>query len=110
MYSPAMNRKYHDPFEQDCYYHIYNRSIGKQQLFVSEENYKFFLNQWKKYLQDYLSIYAYCLIPNHFHFFAQVKTSNNGVIEEKFKRFFSSYTLSFNNFHIRTGSLFQKGF
>jgi len=106
-----MKKKYHDHFESDCYYHIYNRSINKEQLFLNQRNYKFFLLQWKKYLSGYLRVYSYCLIPNHFHFFVQVNQDvNNDEIEKAFKYFFCSYSLAFNKENNRSGSLFQKGF
>jgi len=105
-----MYRKYHDPFEVDCFFHIYNRSINNESIFLSDRNYKFFLSQWKKYFANQLEIFAYCLIPNHFHFFIQVKTNNISLLEDSFKRFFSSYSLSFNIENVRTGSLFQKGY
>ena len=110
-----MERKYHDPFVADRYYHIYNRSINREKLFVNNENYIFFLKQWYKYLNNYLQVWSYSLIPNHFHFFVRVielvqQIDINKLIENQFKKFFSSYTLSFNSVYGRKGSLFQKSF
>ena len=109
-----MVSKYHDIFEEGRYYHIFNRTINKELLFLNDENYNFFLSQWNKYFDGFLSVFAYSLMPNHFHIFAQVVSSSssniNEELEEKCKRFFSSYTLSFNNQNRRKGSLFQKRF
>ena len=107
-------KKYHEPFISEAYYHIFNRSINKEKLFLNENNYGYFLNQWNKYIDPYLSVLSYCLLPNHYHFFVQVRATEvdniNGLLEEKFKRFLSSYTLAYNKQNKRTGSLFQKSF
>src|SRR5699024_2400859 len=78
----------------------------------------FFLNKWEKYLLSYSDVWAYCLMPNHFHFLLEIKDktffpkriNENRFLENQFKRLFSSYTLSFNKVYERRGSLFQKSF
>ncbi len=55
------------------YYHIYNRSINRELLFREDENYRFFLRQYKHYLSDHVDTYAYCLMPTHFHFAVRIK-------------------------------------
>ncbi len=107
-------RKYHDPFYPNSFYHIYNRANGKDRLFISEENYYFFLTKIQKYILPYCHIISYCLIPNHFHLFIKIKEIEsenvNTFIETKFKNLFSSYALAFNKMYQRKGNLFQKGF
>lgn len=109
-----MPSKYHDIFEEGRYYHIFNRTINNEPLFINDGNYEFFLRQWEKYFHGFLSVFSYCLMPNHFHIFVRVEDIStrdiNEELEEKCKRFFSSYTLSFNNQNKRKGSLFQKRF
>lgn len=106
-----MSQKYHDPFEEDCYYHIYNRSVNNETIFLSERNYTYFLDQWKKYLSRELDVLSYCLLPNHYHFFVKVKeNASNETLEDLFKRFLSSYSLAFNKENRRKGALFQKRF
>ncbi len=61
------------------YYHIYNRSINNELVFRSPENFVYFLNKYRKYVDDYISTIAYCLMPTHFHFFVYV----NEVTVEK---------------------------
>ena len=51
--------------EQEKFYHIYNHAVGEELLFKSERNYLFFLDLTKRYLNDYVTFYAYCLMPNH---------------------------------------------
>ena len=111
-------REYHAPFEHEGFYHVYNRGNNKENLFLEDKNYSFFLKRWEKYLFPYTDIWSYCLMPNHFHFLIKVKdkysfpeeADTNSFLENQFKRLFSSYTLSFNKVYDRTGSLFQKRF
>jgi REP element-mobilizing transposase RayT len=126
---------YWEKLEAGVTYHIYNRANGRDNLFVKDENYSFFLEKWKKYL-PYLDVYAYCLMPNHFHFLAQVKPVDSEALiahiqsqrtvksqaflkgeieyseylEDQFKRLFSSYALAINKQEGRHGALFQKRF
>lgn len=72
-----MRKPYYAEFIEDGCYHIYNRCISGEKLFKSEENYRYFLQQWQKYLGDYMATYAYALIPNHFHFLAKCKPLSN---------------------------------
>ncbi|HEX6983621.1 MAG TPA: transposase [Balneolaceae bacterium] len=111
-------KEYHAPFKPNCFYHIYNRGNNKEKLFLNDDNYAFFLHKWEYYLSEYLDVWAYCLMPNHFHFLTEVNDQNsfpektfvNEFLEKRFKRLFSSYTLSFNKVYDRSGSLFQKRF
>ncbi|MCW9707590.1 transposase [Aliifodinibius sp. 1BSP15-2V2] len=74
-------------------------------------------------MDAYLDVWAYCLIPNHFHFLVQIKNKKelsnadltglqnlSGLISKKFSNFFNSYTKSVNKKYSRHGSLFQKPF
>lgn len=111
-------RDYHSHFEPHSFYHIYNRANGKEQLFIEQKNYNFFLKKWDKYITAYANIWAYVLVPNHFYFLIEIKKRSsfpnksepNSFLEDQFKRLFSSYTLAFNKMYDRTGSLFQKRF
>ncbi len=107
-------------FKSLHFYHIYNRAIGDEQLFREQKNYTFFLDKWSSYLNQYLNVWAYCLIPNHFHFLVQIKGEDNidltgfenlsGLISQKFSNLFNSYTKSYNKVYKRNGSLFQRPF
>lgn len=54
------------------YYHLFNRANGWEQLFRSEDNYNYFLRRYIKYMSPVCSTYAYCLLPNHFHFLVRI--------------------------------------
>ena len=89
----------------DTYYHLYNRGNNKDLIFFENDNYAYFLNQFKKYVCPFCDVYAYCLMPNHFHFFLRV---NDEVLFEKgIKNFFISYSKAINKKYNRVGSLFQ---
>lgn len=91
--------------ENGNYYHIYNRGNNKGNIFFEDENYAYFLMQFKKYLIPHIDVLAYCLMPNHFHFFIKinkVEEFNKGI-----KNFFISYSKSINQKYGRVGSLFQ---
>jgi putative transposase len=59
--------------EQGNLYHIYNRGNNKQLIFFERKNYIYFLKLFKNYLSSYIDVYAYCLMPNHFHFLIKIK-------------------------------------
>ena len=127
-----MKINYWQSLDYDCHYHIYNRTVDGVTLFRSDVDYKSFLKKYTKYFQPYLSTYAYCLIPNHFHFIIKVNSkeqillaaendtslSAQNLIQEKgsvsnfladlFKRFFSSIAKSYNYRHNHKGAVFSE--
>ena len=60
--------------QPDAFYHIYNRANGSEKLFITDENYVFFLRKYKEYISPICHTYCYCLMPNHFHFLIQIKS------------------------------------
>ena len=113
-----MPKSYHTPIVEDTYYHIYNRGNAGAILFYKEKNYSYFLKQYQKYISPLLDTFAYCLLPNHFHFLARVKDEldlsnikNLALhISEHFRRLFITYAQAINKQENRSGSLFQKPF
>ena len=67
------------PFIEGYFYHVFNRSNNKEKIFYNDNNYKFFLRKFDKYLSEYLEVYAFCLLPTHFHFLVKVKGSKDLV-------------------------------
>ena len=84
------------PLEQDKYYHVYNHANGRDELFVSDENYWFFLDKYQYYISKVANTYCYCLLPNHFHFLIQVKS------EPDLEQYFRAIP-KFKNLYIRFG-------
>lgn len=62
-----------EPFESECWYHVYNHARGSDNLFPRNTDYHIFLELTEKYILPICQIYAYCLIPNHFHFLVRLK-------------------------------------
>jgi REP element-mobilizing transposase RayT len=98
------------PLKGGNYYHIYNRGNNKENIFLEEKNYQYFLSLYQKYIMSYVDTFAYCLLPNHFHLLLRVKTSPVSNLSRQFSHFFNAYAKAFNKAYNRTGSLFQKNF
>ncbi len=121
----------------DTYYHIYNHANGDDLLFRCDENYRFFLEKFYLHILPIADVYAYCLMPNHFHFMIKIKSINDllqapafeklsnqidieknvddllliqRMVSKVFGNLFNSYTQSFNKVYKRRGSLFLKNF
>lgn len=119
---------YYERFEPNGFYHIFNRSVDKKPLFQSDENYRYFLALYDKYLSQVLTTYSYALCGNHFHFGVQVQTEEilwryqqtnspekprsdcHSLIAHQLSKFFIAYAKAFNNQENRVGTLFQTPF
>lgn len=89
-------------------YHLYNRSNNTELLFKNEENYRYFLRKFKKRLENFLTVYAYCLMPTHFHFLIKVDAKEIDKLRKNIGIQLSSYTKAINKAFGRNGSLFQQ--
>ena len=110
----------------DKYYPIFNHANGKEDLFVNDGNYHFFLKRYVNFIDPIADTFAYCLMPNHFHFAIRIKSEeeieriqflkrskllkNSKYISKQFSNLFSSYTQAFNKQQNRMGSLFIPSF
>lgn len=98
-----------EPLQKDFHYHIYNRGINGETIFVDDENKRYFLELTKKHLENKITLFAYCLLSNHFHFV--VKLNDEGKeVTQKFSNLFNAYAKAFNKRNSRSGSLFEKHF
>ncbi len=120
-------------------YHVFNRGNNRENVFYSNENYRYFLGKYAKYLSPVLHTYAYCLLPNHFHLAMQVKSRDeilaatakdlpgfsnlaglgpdddvdkyiSELVSNQFRLCFMAYAKAINKQEDRVGSLFQKNF
>ncbi len=62
------------PLQYDTFYHIYNRGINAENIFIEERNYAHFLNLYQKHIELVAETFAYCLLRNHFHMLVRIKT------------------------------------
>ena len=100
----------------DSYYHIYNRGNNKAILYRKKADYLRFLTYYKKYASQALDTYAFCLMPNHFHFLVYTPIRKNGnsltpkFASKQLSNAFNGYAQKYNLIYNRTGSLFEKHF
>lgn len=119
--------KHHLPLKADKFYHLYNRAIGNEKLFLSANNYQYFLTKMKQHILPVADIYAYCLLPNHFHLLVRIRSFDELIsfylkkkgktfnekdhnlpdfIMEQFSNWLNGYTKAFNKMYNRKGGLF----
>ena len=117
------------PLLPNRYYHIYNRGINGQNIFVEQKNYSFFLKKYAQFVSPYTDTYAYCLLKNHFHFLIKTKSEEDTMkivmpsleakasqksvswhLSNSFGSLFKSYAQAFNKRYSRTGGLFEEPF
>lgn len=116
------------------YFHVYNRGNNREDLFKEDRNYEFFLRLYWKYILPVAETFAYCLMPNHFHFLIRIREkeeiqtwnkpdrSSVGYSQarpvrfrelnptQQFSNLFNSYTKSINEAYNGTGNLFKRPF
>ena len=63
----------HTPLQQGCYYHIYNRANGQENLFRKDSDYVRFLELYEKYISPVADTYAWVLMANHFHSLVRIR-------------------------------------
>lgn len=121
-------------------YHVLNHANGAENIFRNDGNYRYFLQQYAKYIYPIAATYAYCLLPNHFHLLIRVRSEQvlekqfellkrqgdktltafqtlSGfeedvpkVLSMQFNKLFNGYTQALNKQQKRKGSLFIRPF
>ncbi|RQP14232.1 MAG: transposase [Chryseobacterium sp.] len=98
-----------DVFEADTIYHVYSHGNANDLLFREKTNYVFFLERIKTYLLPICEIYAYCLIPNHFHLLLKLNENTDqqhSDLMKPFSNLLNSYAKAYNKKYGRKGALF----
>jgi putative transposase len=98
------------PLQPTCYYHIFNRGNDRESIFREGRNYVYFLELYNRYIDKIADTFAFCLLPNHFHFLTRIKTNDEINPSRSFSNLFNAYTKTINKGYNHTGSLFQKCF
>ena len=92
-------------FAPDNIYHLYNRGVNRANIFSSNDNYVFLLRKVKSLVKELpLTIIAYCLMPNHYHFV--IRQDGEIPLSEFIGRLFKTYMQAYNKQQGRTGPLF----
>ena len=95
-------------FEKGKYYHLYNRSNNQEKVFLTENNYVFFLEKIRRHLLPHCTIISYCLMPTHFHLLIRIETDGSLLLSNQIAIMLRSYTRAINKHYSRHGSLFQQ--
>ena len=112
------------PLHYGSYYHLFNRGVNGENLFIQERNYGYFLKLYAYHIEPVADTYAYCLLPNHFHLLVRIKTPEEAQEQTRpaprsyrvsppsqaFSNLFNAYTKAVNTAYQRTGSLFERPF
>ena len=109
----------------DTIYHIWNRGVNHSTVFRSDENYRYFLGLYVQHIEPVARTYAYCLLPNHFHFLIRTRTEEEqrayrqptqiGLAHclppsQGFSNLFNACVRAYNKRYQRTGGLFEDRF
>ena len=105
-------------FRQDHDYHVYNRGVNKQDIFLDDDDRKSFIFRLRESLYpEYInsrrkplpsgsfSLLSYCLMPNHFHLL--VAQNLLTPVSELLRKVCTGYSKFFNKKHERVGHVFQ---
>jgi 16S rRNA (cytidine1402-2'-O)-methyltransferase len=96
-------------FEDDEYYHIFNRGAHKARIFFSPQDYRYLLRLVRKYALQYkVRVVAYCLLPNHYHFV--LNQGEQGSISKFLQTLFNAYVQGVNRERQHSGTLFEAKF
>ena len=118
---------YYIPLLADNIYHITGHAVGNEKLFLNDDNYRFFLKRYAKYIEPVADTFAWSLLPNHFHFLIRIKPypellshykkikphrkEDKGwqpdFVMKRFSNLLDSYAKSFNIKNNRRGALFM---
>ncbi|HMK05283.1 MAG TPA: hypothetical protein VK489_13865 [Ferruginibacter sp.] len=118
---------YHVPLLPDHVYHLFNRAIGSEKLFKTDDNYRYFLFKMAQHILPVADIFTYSLLPNHFHLLIRIKHENHIIsyfelkkrkkfnsardpladfVMEQFSNWLNGYAKAFNKMYDRKGALF----
>ena len=95
-----------EEFVEGAIFHLYNKTHKGKLLFKCDKDYLYFLEKFKKNIQKYpCEVYAYCLMPNHFHFC--LKQNSDKPLYRIFNDTLTSYALHYNSKYKLRGRLLQ---
>jgi REP element-mobilizing transposase RayT len=108
-------------YGSDQYYHIYNRGVNRQDIFLESDDRFYFLSLFKRHLSpdaeldshkrpfaqfdEEVELNAFCLMPNHFHLLCYLK-DQEGIVH-LMRSVMTAYTMYFNKKYARTGGLYE---
>ena len=89
-------------------YHVMNRGNQRGVVFRRDSCYTNFLELMGRYTKEFaVTVYAYCLMPNHFHLYLQTQDAN---LSRFMQALLGEFTITSNRRFRRSGHLFQGRF
>ena len=86
-------------------HHVMGRGIERRKIFLNDIDRNDFIDRLSSLAQDgAMEIYAWVLMPNHFHLLCKTK---NLPLASSMRRMLTGYVVNFNKRHRRYGHLFQ---
>ena len=86
-------------------HHVMGRGIEKRPIFLTDEDRSDFLSRLGHLAEEgWFKIYAWALLPNHFHFLCK---TGKQPLARGMRRLLTGYVVKFNKRHNRNGHLFQ---
>ncbi|MBM4308524.1 MAG: transposase, partial [Deltaproteobacteria bacterium] len=86
-------------------HHVMGRGIERTNIYRTDQDRNDFLNRLaNQCLEGNIIVYAWSLLPNHFHLL--VRTGHH-PLSKVMKKLLTGYVVNFNLRHKRTGHLFQ---
>jgi putative transposase len=108
-------------YGENRYYHVYNRGVNKQDIFLEDVDYHYFLGLLKRHLspeqttdkygrvaRNYaqeVELNAYCLMPNHYHLLFYLK--EKAGLAHLMRSIMTNYAMYFNRKYDRSGGLYE---
>jgi putative transposase len=120
-----MNTRDNKPNFEGAYFHVYNRGVNRNLIFLDDQDYSNLLYRARVLAgaipppprtkkgclrlqalpKGALTIFCYCLMPNHFHFLIRQNCVNG--LKMFMQRLCTSYSRYFNKKYERVGHVFQ---
>jgi len=86
-------------------YHVMSRGVAKQRIYLDDDDRREFLRYLRRVSRRLRwQVWAYCLMPNHFHLLVETSEPN---LAQGMHDVNSAYSVAFNARHDRVGHLFQ---
>ncbi len=93
---------------EGSYHHVMNRGFKNEKIFFDSKSKSYFINLIKEFSNKYkVSIYAYCVMNNHFHI---ILKNNNNKLSEFMKNLDSSYGIYYRKRFGGRGYVFANRF
>ncbi|WP_419868866.1 transposase [Chryseobacterium sp. CT-SW4] len=104
-----------ESFDYGGVYHVYSHANAQDLIFKETSNYQYFLEKLSRYIIPVADIYAYSLLPNHFHLLLRFKDRQIEENEKEnihknlmkpFSNMLNGYAKAYNKRYNRKGALF----